>query len=246
MKNTTGTCMNNRQYSAFAEGDAEARELLGVIANKSTTVEDYKRAMTVLGEKLAAEIAPKISNDTSSDVYVVCTVEDADFLGRGVISKLESLGFGSQIKLMCLWNANIREEGVSLSPILRQYKEESNANRACVIVVKSIISGACVVKTNLARALTTIDPEQVFIASPVLLEGAQERLADEFPKFMSHKFQFVWMATDSEKIGEEVIPGIGGSVYERLGFENSKSKNTYVPIIVKQRRKVRFQDTVDA
>jgi hypothetical protein len=246
MNNPVVASMNKRQYTQFAERDGEARSLVDAIANRSSTVDEYRLTMTKLGEKLAGEIAPKISHGASNDVYVVCTVEDADFLARGVISMLESRGFGSRIKLMCLWNANVREEGVSLSPILRQYKEEPTAHRACVIVVKSIISGACVVKTNLARALSTIDPEQVFVASPVLLLGAQKRLAAEFPEAISAKFNYVWLATDSEKVGEDVIPGIGGSVYERLGLGNGNVKNTYVPAIVKQRRKVRFQDTAHA
>jgi hypothetical protein len=33
-----------------------------------------------------------------------------------------------------------------------------------------------------------------------------------------------------------VIPGIGGSVYERLGFSGQDDKNRYIPQIVKDRR----------
>lgn len=125
---------------------------------------------------------------------------------------------------MCLWNEKIRNEGVSLSPVLRQYKEEQSSATASFIVVKSIIFGACVVKTNLTRAISSISPEQVFIFSPVLLNGTQERLSREFPIEISNKFQHAWLATNSEKSGGNVVPSIGGSVYERLGL-GDKNEN---------------------
>ncbi|MGQ7846600.1 hypothetical protein ACUNV4_19110 [Granulosicoccus sp. 3-233] len=34
----------------------------------------------------------------------------------------------------------------------------------------------------------------------------------------------------------EVIPGIGGNVYQRLGFGDQESKNRYTPDFVKERR----------
>ncbi len=35
---------------------------------------------------------------------------------------------------------------------------------------------------------------------------------------------------------EKVIPGIGGNVYLRLGWEGQDDKNKYIPEIVKTRR----------
>ena len=237
MTNLIRSSASIREYTPLASSDAMTRSLMDAIADTSTTTDEYRHSMHELGKKLAAGVLPKITSDESEDVYVVCTVEDADFLARGVIDELESRGFGSRIKLMCLWNTKVRDEGVSLSPILRQYKEDSSAATASFIVVKSIISGACVVKTNLTRALSTIEPAQVFVVSPVLLKGAQKRLSEEFPTEISNKFEYVWMATDSEKDGENVIPGIGGSVYERLGLGDEDRKNQYTPFIVKERRK---------
>jgi len=46
----------------------------------------------------------------------------------------------------------------------------------------------------------------------------------------------VTFAIDNKKDGENVIPGIGGSVYELLGLGDSKEKNRYMPKIVKERR----------
>lgn len=235
-----------REYTSLASTDAVTRLHLDSIADANTDSDSYRHSMQELGKKLASGVLPRISSDESEDVYVVCTVEDADFLARGVIEELESRGFGSRIKLMCLWNTKVRDEDISLSPILRQYKEKSSSLKASFIVVKSIISGACVVKTNLTRALSTIEPEQVFVVSPVLLKGAQKRLCEEFPTHISKKFEYVWMATDSVKDGDNVIPGIGGSVYERLGLGDENSKNKYTPVLVKERRKHQHEQLLHA
>jgi hypothetical protein len=237
---------SKREYTPLASSDAEARSFMDSIADAGTSTDEYRRAMHELGRKLAIGVLHRITSDASENVYVVCTVEDADFLARGVIDELESRGFGSRIKLMCLWNAKVRDEAVSLSPILRQYREDPSSATASFIVVKSIISGACVVKTNLTRALSTIEPAQVFVLSPVLLKGAQKRLSEEFPTNISNKFEYVWMATDSEMDGENVIPGIGGSVYERLGLGDEDSKNKYTPVIVKERRKKTYKQLAHA
>jgi hypothetical protein len=75
-----------------------------------------------------------------------------------------------------------------------------------------------------------------------MLKGAEDRLSREFPAEIAKKFAFVHFATDSQKSadGEEVIPGIGGSVYELLGFGDSKAKNKYVPNIVRERRRKEY------
>ncbi|HLO47808.1 MAG TPA: hypothetical protein VK211_05245, partial [Kamptonema sp.] len=58
-----------------------------------------------------------------------------------------------------------------------------------------------------------------------------------FEKDIYEKFNFIYFAEDDERTQEgEVIPGIGGIVYERLGFEGQDDKNRYIPEIVKERR----------
>jgi hypothetical protein len=81
-----------------------------------------------------------------------------------------------------------------------------------------------------------------------MLEGAEERLAKEFPVAISSKFEFVHFVTDTDKEtdGENVVPGIGGSLYELLGLGDQHSKNKYVPQIVKERRKTRFPEATCA
>jgi len=227
-----------RKYTEFADKDTVARQLVDVIADSSITVQRYRDTMVELGRALASKFILKIDKFSTDDLFVICTVEDADFLARGVIEQLDLSGLGNRIKLMCMWNESVQDEGISLSPVLRQYREEPTSTKASFIVVKSIISGACVVKTNLTRAISSSDPQQVFVVSPVLYVGAQERLALEFPPKIAEKFEYYWFATDSNKSGEDVVPGIGGRVYERLGFGNEANKNKFTPQIVRQRRKL--------
>ena len=229
-----------RSYSNFAGDSSLGRALVDKIADQNLDVIDYQKTMRQLGESLAVNLLPKIDKKSSEDVFIVCTVEDADYLARGIIDQLQKNGLGSRIKLMCLWNGKVRDEGISVSPILKQYKEQKRSDRVCFIIVKSIISGACVVKTNLTRAISDADPSQIFVVAPVLYQGAQQRLAEEFPKSISDRFEFFWFATDTQKQGENVLPGIGGSVYERLGLGDERSKNKYIPELVKERRKNQF------
>lgn len=226
----------SRTYTKFANQDAEAKALVDSVASPSVKPAEYQEQMRQLGLHLGSGILETLPTDVRHDICVVCTVEDADFLARGVIESLDQHGLSDRTRLLCLWNGKIRDNGVSISPVLRQYKESFDPSGTVFIVVKSIISGACVVKTNLTRALSTGDPSTVYVAAPVMLKGAEKRLAAEFPSDIAEKFQYVWFATDDKKDGENVLPGIGGSVYERLGFDGEASKNRYMPKIVKERR----------
>lgn len=66
---------------------------------------------------------------------------------------------------------------------------------------------------------------------------AEEKLESEFDSEIYNKFQYFYFAKDDERTPEgEVIPGIGGIVYDRLGFDGQYGKNLYTPKIVKSRR----------
>jgi len=223
-----------RTFTKFCDTDPVAKQLVTDLPTIQGAPSRYRTQMHELGKHLADGILQKLDLTNNGEIYVICTVEDADFLARGVIEQLENAGLADRTNLVCLWNRNIREQGVSLSPIVREYKdkEEYSLNASAFIVVKSIISGACVVKTNLTRAISLALPEKIFVASPVMLIGAEERLSKEFPAEIRRKFEFVHFATDTEKNGDNVIPGIGGSVYELLGID----KNRYIPNLVKERR----------
>jgi hypothetical protein len=229
----------SRTFTSFAEQDSTAKKLVNELAQLTDDVGAYQQHMHEIGRHLAKSILPHLQAENPKNICVVCTVEDADFLARGLIEHLESRAYGSQIHLICMWNARVKTQDVSISPILRTYEESFNKNDAVFIIVKSIISGACVVKTNLTKVISTHKPKRIFIASPVMLHGAERRLQAEFPSDISKKFEFVSYATDTEKSldGQSVIPGIGGSVYELLGFQDEKDKNRYIPNIVRERRR---------
>ena len=126
-------------------------------------------------------------------------------------------------------------DSFDVAPIVKQYREEVDISNAVIVVVKSIISGACVVKTNLATLIDQVLPQRVIVAAPVMLEGAEGRLAAEFPSSTAGKFEYFTFAIDNERDqNDNVVPGIGGSVYERLGFDD---KTSHVPELVKQRRR---------
>jgi hypothetical protein len=225
-----------RTFTELAKADPLAMSLVDELPNIKNSPADYQHKMFEIGKHLAEGMLPKLRADRN-EICVVCTVEDADFLARGLIEHIEASGLGDRVHLICLWNDKIREENISLSPVVREYKEAFAPGNTSFVIVKSIISGACVVKTNLTRALSFAKPEKIFVAAPVMLIGAEKRLAREFPKEISEKFDFIHFAVDTEKNGENVIPGIGGSVYELLGFKDSKAKNRYIPKLVKERRR---------
>lgn len=232
----------SRTFTAFAERDPAVRTLLDELLRLTHDVEGYRQHMRELGEHLAGGILSKLGDRPAKYVCVVCSVEDADFLARGLIEAFESSGLHANTRMICLWNQRIRTGSVSMSPVLRSYAEEFDKNDAVFIIVKSIISGACVVKTNLTKALTAAEPKRVFVAAPVMLAGAEQRLAREFPDAVSKNFEFVHFATDTDKApeGDDVLPGIGGSIYELLGLGDEAAKNSYVPEIVKERRRKAF------
>lgn len=238
--------MKNRQFSALAEKHPTVKGLLDRLVSDASNVDGYRATMVELGRHLAKDFVQELQA-LNRDICVVCTVEDADFLARGVLAELELAGLATKTHLLCLWNDKVREGSVSLSPISRKYEEPFASNDVVYVIVKSIISGACVVKTNITRALSSdkTNENDVFVVSPVLYNGAQKRLEHEFPLSIAKKFRYVFFATDfdKDKSGEVVLPGIGGSVYELLGLGDEHSKNGYVPSIVKERRLKKFKKT---
>ncbi len=225
----------------FTSGaDEQVRHFLDVLVDPSSTHEAYQQAMVELGRTLGMQVASKVAA-SNEPVCVVCTVEDADFLARGLMEGAELAGVdGERLKLICFWNERVRRfvgsemDVFDVAPVMKQYREAASLSEAAVVVVKSIISGACVVKTNLAMLIEGVTPSRVLVAAPVMLQGADQRLAAEFTAEVAGRFEYLTFALDDQKGPDDnVLPGIGGSVYERLGFED---KNTHVPELVRQRR----------
>jgi hypothetical protein len=229
-----------RKYTPMSSSAVE--KLLNALVDKGASPAVYGDAMRQLGQHLAEQVVLSVPRVKDRSVCIVCTVEDADFLARGLLEGLEAVSANrEQIKLICFWNDRVRhfnnssENVFDIAPIIKEYREPVDVRSAVVIVVKSIISGACVVKTNLATLIDEALPEEIVVAAPVMYEGAESRLASQFPASTSARFKYFTFAVDNQKAanGEDVLPGIGGSVYTRLGFED---KTAYVPDIVKQRR----------
>ena len=224
-----------RIYSELANESIQV--LLDTLADKNSAPNLYRDTMTKLGMALGDAILSQISNE-QCNVYLACTVEDADFLARGMLIRLEEQL--KSVAFACFWNQRFSPfevEDIQIAPILRKYQEPVSQSVNYLIVVKSIISGACVVRTNLVHLIQKIEPEKIFIVAPVMYVQAEEKLKNSFKKEIYEKFQFFYFAKDDRRTHEgEVIPGIGGNVYHRLGFDGQDAKNQYIPEIVKDRR----------
>jgi len=221
-------------------------KLLATLVSERTDVMHYRQAMKSLGGELARAIVPKVTAPNGSPtICVACTVEDADFLAQGMIDGLLAHGVGAdKLRLFCFWNERLtrfddeQSESFDIAPIVKQYEEPVDLGKAVLVVIKSIISGACVVKTNLSRLIDRAEPERIFVAAPVMHVEAKKRLEEQFPRTVSERFDFVTFAIDRVRNADKhtVVPGIGGSVYERLGFDDVANA---LPSLVLSRRKER-------
>ncbi len=226
-----------RRYENLQYGNEKViLEALDALANKKTGVEAYRKAFETLGVELGHVLARKVSDVAAEETMLVCASEDADWLAKGVEN-----GFGKgELPLSVYWNTrntvyqSETGEKIEISPIVKAYEEPILKCRLLVIV-KSIISSSCVVKTQLTRLIDRIYPEIIVIMAPVMYKDAQPNLLKEFPEEISKKFHFLQFAVDEERQENEVVPGIGGMVYPRLGLGDINNKNKYIPDIVKMR-----------
>ena len=210
--------------------------LLEKLVDKTTESEEYAQAMYSLGKEFGTLLLDRIMND--ENVVLASTVEDADYLGKGIIDVLEK--YGKKVSLTVFWNKRFNpneENNIAVAPIVKEFHEGQNENIGTVIVIKSIISSSCVVRTNLTKLIEDSSPKHILIVAPVLLRGATENLENEFSDDIKSRFNYLYFAEDDQKSEDGfVYPGIGGDVYQRLGFESQKEKNSYIPQIVKERR----------
>ena len=223
-----------RTFENLQYGDETAiKASLEALANKNTNVEEYRRAFRVLGEELGKVLAYEYKSTPAARTMFVCASEDADWLATGVES-----GFGKgELKKSVYWSSrevvHINEDGskVEISPIEKAY-EEPIEDCELLVIVKSIISTSCVVKTQLTRLIGKLSPRQIAILAPVMYKDGIPNLMREFPEEINRKFHFVTFAIDDERVGSEVVPGIGGMVYPRLGLVDIETKNHYIPEMV--------------
>ena len=223
-----------RKFENLQYGDeAVIKASLDALADKNTNVNDYREAFRTLGVELGKILASEYRMALADHTMLVCASEDADWLAAGVES-----GFGKgELKKSVYWNSreviHTNEDGskVEISPIEKAYEEPINDCRLLVIV-KSIISTSCVVKTQLTRLIGKTTPDQIAILAPVMYKDGVPNLMREFPEEISSKFHFITFAVDDEREGSEVVPGIGGMVYPRLGLGDMETKNRYIPEMV--------------
>lgn len=223
-----------RQFSNLHYGDeAIIRASLNALADKKTGVYEYREAFRLLGVELGKVLASEYKSISADQTMLVCASEDADWLANGV-----ECGFGrGELKKSVYWSSreivHINDDGskVEISPIEKAYEEEIS-DCHLVIIVKSIISTSCVVKTQLTRLIGRVSPKRIAIVAPVMYKDGMPNLMQEFPDEINSKFHFITFAIDDERIDSEVIPGVGGMVYPRLGLGNMEEKNQYIPEMV--------------
>lgn len=226
-----------RRYENLQYGDEKViRNSLDVLADKTTSVEAYRNAFETLGVELGHALAQQVCDVPAEEIMLVCASEDADWLAKGVEN---GLGKG-KLPVSVYWSTrntvyqSENGEKIEISPIVKAYEEPITKCRLLVIV-KSIISSSCVVKTQLTRLIDRVHPERIVIMAPVIYKDAQPNLLKEFPEEISNKFYFLQFAVDEDRQGNEVIPGIGGMVYPRLGLGDQDKKNQYIPQMVRMR-----------
>lgn len=77
----------------------------------------------------------------------------------------------------------------------------------------------------------SLDNKEQFSIS-IVYSDAEVNLREEFPESIYQLFEFIYFAIEEDKDDKGwVVPGIGGSVYEKLGVES----RTYYPEILDHR-----------
>lgn len=221
--------LTERAYSRFA--DAVAKNALLELLNSTGDPTQYQSAMKLLGCCLGNILNELLPNNAKC--LVASTAEDADYLSSGI---LESLQLKHEALVAIFWNNHYPISGGSVAPIVHKYLQPNYETANYLIIVKSVISGSCVVRTNILALIEKLNVDKIYIASPVMHVRAEEALKSEFPESISSKFEFIYFAKDAKKDNEsgEVIPGIGGQIYQLLGIGSQPVKIGYMPKLVKK------------
>ncbi len=222
-----------RKLTKYALKRPQIEVDLLTIGARDTAADSYRAAFYSLGKELAAQLRDEVGPLGST--LLACSSEDADWLSRGILDTLVQ----NDPRLAVFWNlrsSRFGDEELAIAPIIKSYLEPSTECET-LIVTKSIIYTACVVRTNISHLIEKLNPKHIYILAPVMFEGAEDRLRQDFPEKVSSKFTFFYFAVDDESNSQgEVLPGVGGNVYARLGLGSSVDKMKYIPEIVKERR----------
>ena len=210
--------------------DLPTIQALQALSKPGISVGDYKNAFFQIGSALGNLLNKKVDNNYGNTM-LACASEDADWLASGVLDSISQ----KDVSLAVFWNERVtlsQKTKLEYSPIIKSYIEPIE-NCKTLILVKSIISTSCVVKFQLLHLINKINPEKILILAPVMYKNAQVGLIREFPDSINSKFQFLTFAIDTERsLSGEVIPGVGGMVYPKLGLGDIHEKNKYIPQLV--------------
>lgn len=231
--------MNDMTRKYAKDIDESIKEHLQLLINEHTTVRQYQAAFTDLGKYLAKQVNLKIRSCENSPVTVVLTAEDADYLGKGFVEEFKKIS-QREIYLVCFWNDHKQistgEQNKSIAPPISEYLQPGYEKSNILIVLKSVISGSCVVRLNILSLYNRMENiSDIHVVSPVVLEQADTALKSNFPNDFSSKIQFTWFAQDDQKADYgEVLPGIGGQIYEKLGLRGKPLEIKYIPRTILQ------------
>ena len=214
-----------RQFKNLQYGnEAIIRASLKALADKKTDMYKYREAFRLLGIELGKVLASEYLSISGNQTMLVCASEDADWLANGVETGFDR----GELKKSVYWSSreivHINDDGskVEISPIVKAYEDEIS-DCHLLIIVKSIISTSCVVKTQLTRLIGRVSPKKIAIVAPVMYKDGVPNLMQEFPNEINRKFHFVTFAIDDERIGSEVIPGVGGMYLNAINFQDYDS-----------------------
>ncbi|TWC18362.1 MULTISPECIES: hypothetical protein [unclassified Pseudomonas] len=218
----------NRKYSALAKGEAKAA--LDSLLSSTDNPQAYSATMRALGELLGGVLNQKIP--AHKQCLLASTAEDADYLSKGIYDCLKE---NHSTKAAVFWNNHYSIPGGSIAPVVHKFLEPGYEGATVLVIAKSIISGSCVVRTNLLELIEHVNPEKIYIVSPVMHISSEKALRDEFPSYIADKFEFLVFAVDSEKAEDgEITPGIGGQVYPLLGLKGQPARVSYMPNLVRE------------
>jgi hypothetical protein len=220
----------NREYSALAEEGGVARSALTALLEARGNPPQYAKIMYQLGAILGERVAGVIPK--SDSCLLASTAEDADFLARGIY---ECLKLQHSTKAAVFWNNHYSVPGGSIAPVVHKFLEPGYESSTTLVIAKAVMSGSCVVRTNILELIEQISVEKIYIVSPVMHAKSEQSLRSEFSDEIADKFVFVYLAIDNEKTSEgEVVPGIGGEIYGLLGLPDQPARMSFMPQLVKQ------------
>lgn len=233
-------------FTAYAPEHSQARRLVHSLSALKEDTVAYQEHLQELGQELAHSLLPSLESNPTELVCVVCAVEDADFLARGVVAALAAAGWKDKTRFMCMWNtrATMGEDAIpELAPIFRVYAEDVRPDKTTFVVVTRLDTGGAILRTNLTRALSRppntpqMRPARVVIAAPRMLAGANDTLAREFPADLVERMEHLHFVATSDE-NDAHAQERSGALF--LVFDASYPKNRCVPAIVRQRRLLHF------